>query len=160
MIGASERRKVMSFQQDDAVTYARLGKAAADFQKSITISLPIDAAVEALRGAIQRFDLWVLHEIDPQALLARGGFAIRPARQILFFHPRYMVRILACDPAAVLEAPLKIALIDTPDAGVMVRWPDPQRAFSRYGSAPLAALGRELAVLCDEMVAAAFSGGG
>ena len=30
-----------------------------------------------------------------------------PAGQLLFFHPRHVVRILAADPAALLEVPLK-----------------------------------------------------
>jgi hypothetical protein len=44
--------------------------------------------------------MWVLHEINPQMLLARGGVEIGAARQILFFHPAIMARLLAADSSA------------------------------------------------------------
>jgi uncharacterized protein (DUF302 family) len=76
-------------------------------------------------------------------LLKRGGYAIRRTRQILFFHPRLMVRVLGADPSALLEAPLKIVVMEETD-GVTARWPAPQALFGRYGNEPLAKLGREL----------------
>jgi uncharacterized protein (DUF302 family) len=109
-----------------------------------------------LRAAIVAADLWVLHEIDPQTLLSRGGFSILPARQVLFFHPRYVARMLSADPAALLEAPLKIALLEMPQGGSRLHWLDPAAAFSRYGNPALTELGKELAALCEKIVAAAL----
>jgi uncharacterized protein (DUF302 family) len=60
-----------------------------------------------LRSEIEAADLWNLQEIGPQALLSHEGYAMGPARQLLYFHPRYVVRILAADSAALLEVPLK-----------------------------------------------------
>jgi len=93
--------------------------------------------VARLHLAIEAADFWVLHETDPQALLLRGGCAIGPARQILFFHPRFMVRLLAADPAALLEAPLKFGVIELSAGNVMLRWADPAAAFARYGNRAL-----------------------
>jgi uncharacterized protein (DUF302 family) len=107
--------------------------------------------VTALKAAIESADLWLLHEIDPQALLRRGGIAIGPARQLLFFHPRYMKRLLDAEPAAILEAPLKFALL-TDAAGVVVRWYDPVRTFRRYGNVALDALAAELSALCSRII--------
>jgi hypothetical protein len=40
-------------------------------------------------------------------LLSHEGYAMSPTHQLLLLHPRYVVRILAADPAALLEVPLK-----------------------------------------------------
>jgi uncharacterized protein (DUF302 family) len=101
-----------------------------------------------LRDAIIANDVWVLHEIDPQMLLRKGGYAIAAARQILFFHPRLMARLLSTDTAALIEAPLKFAVTELEGGGVAVRWLDPEAAFARYKHPELTSLGNELAQLC------------
>ncbi|QND64556.1 DUF302 domain-containing protein [Mesorhizobium loti] len=88
-------------------------------------------------------DIWIIHEIDPQMLLKRGGYIMARTRQILFFHPRYMVRLLGADPAALSEAPLKVVVMEDENA-VTVRWPVPGLLFDRYGHDELSVLGREL----------------
>jgi len=125
------------------------------FQQTRGTSASLEAVVDALKAAIIAADVWVLHEINPQALLRRDGIEIEPARQLLFFHPRYMKRLLDADPAAVLEVPLKFAVL-TEDMGVVLRWYDPICAFDRYGNRELKVLGAELSLLCDGIVATAL----
>jgi len=141
---------------DNAVRYGAVGNSADTFQCTLTCKLPISDAVAQLHEAIGGAGLWTLHEIDPQALLKRGGYAIGPARQILFFHPRFLARILAADPAALLEAPLKFALLETAGGRVVTRWTDPALAFARYENTALADLGLELSAVCEEIATAAF----
>ena len=140
--------------QATKVTYAEPGTSAASFQRSVTCTLPVADIAARLREAIEAAGLWVLHEIDPQALLRRGGYAIGAARQILFFHPDRMASLLAADPSALLEAPLKFAVLELPGGAVVVRWIDPAAAFARYGNPALADLGLDLATACEEIVAA------
>ena len=71
-----------------------------------------------------------------------------------------MVRLLTADPAALLEAPLKLAVMAMPDDPVTVRWIDPAAAFGRYDDPLLAELGRELASSVDRIVATALGNGG
>jgi uncharacterized protein (DUF302 family) len=129
--------------------YGEIGRAASDFQRSRMYALHVSDVVARLRARIEAAELWVLHEIDPQALLQRGGYAIAQARQILFFHPRLVVRLLAVDPAALVEAPLKFVVLELAPSETMVRWNDPTIALGRYGHPALAALGRELAAACE-----------
>ncbi len=143
----------------DAVPYGRPGIAAASFQRSEASALPFGDTVAGLRKQIEAAGLWVLHEIDPQAVLQRAGRTIGPARQILFFHPDPMVRLLQADQAALLEAPLKLAVLALPDGSVAVRWLDPAAAFGRYGNPALAALGQDLAERCERIVAASLQPG-
>lgn len=136
-----------------AVTLSECGPAAASFQRALACTLPVEEIVTRLKERIVAADLWVLHEINPQMLLHRGGYDIGPARQILFFHPRLMSRLLAADSAALLEAPLKFAIIGFPAGRTELRWLDPRKAFARYGSPTLATLGDELAGVCEGIVA-------
>ena len=141
--------------QGAPVVYAEAGQGAAAFQRACKVERPLPETVARLKAAIEVAGLWVLHEIDPQMLLRRGGFAIGPARQILFFHPRFVASLLAADPAALVEAPLKLVLLETAEGSTSLRWTDPAAAFARYGHPALAALGRDLAATCDAIVATA-----
>jgi len=134
------------------VAFSGCGSAASSFQRSVSSSLTVEEVVARLKQGIIAADLWILHEIDPQMLLSRGGIAIGPARQVLFFHPRLMSRLLAADSAALLEAPLKFAVIGFPDGQAELRWLDPAMAFARYRSPALTELGNELAGLCEGIV--------
>ena len=135
------------------VAFAEAARASKPFQHSRITTGLLSGIVARLRASIEAADLWVLHEIDPQMLLARGGYDIQAARQILFFHPSLMARRLAADSSALIEAPLKFALTQAGDGEVMVRWSDPAAAFARYGNDELAKLGRDLADICDRIIA-------
>lgn len=110
-----------------------------------------DETIAALEAAIQSQDLWIIARLDPQMLLAKGGYRIHPARQLLYFHPRYMARLLSINPAAIVEAPLKFVVLEAPDGAVTVRHPDIGAAFTNYDS--MQSLGSELAEITDRIVA-------
>lgn len=135
-----------------AVPFAAANRASQTFQRSLLVQGTVDGVAARLRGAIAAEGIWVLHEINPQMLLARGGYAIAAARQILFFHPDLMARLLTADSAALIEAPLKFALTEAGQDQVMIRWSDIGAAFARYGHDDLAQLGRDLSVVIDRIV--------
>ena len=133
------------------------GKVDAPHGQHLVISaLHFEETVARLKRALQDQDLWLIHEIDTRMLLRRGGYDIPATRQLLFFHPRYMARLLSAAPAAIVEAPLKLVVMQTPagadtQAGaVFVRCPDPRAMFGRYDG--LAALGEELSSLCIRLL--------
>lgn len=140
------------------VAFAAAERASLSFQHSRMTSGTLSEVVMRLRAAIEAAHLWVLHEIDPQMLLARDSYDIPSARQILFFHPSLMARLLAADSSALIEAPLKFALTQAANGNVMIRWSDPIASFARYGNAELEQLGRDLADICDRIVAGALDG--
>jgi len=135
------------------VSYANVGNISHAFQRWRSCSLPVSEVVARLRPAIEAAGFWNLQEIDTQVLLNRGGYAIEPARQLLFFHPRFVVRLLAADPAALLEVPLKFAILGLPGGMVTVRWVDPIASFARYENSALEDLGHELSEACERIVA-------
>ena len=94
------------------VSYARIGYVSDAFQRWRICPFPVEEVLSQLRSAIESADFWNLHEIDPQALLSHEGYAIAPARLLLFFRPHYVARILTADPAALLEVPLKFIILE------------------------------------------------
>ena len=139
-----------------SVDYREEGRAHEPFQHLRMATLPFAEVLDCLRAAIRDENLLVLHEIDPQTILQSANHVMGQGRQILFFHPRLMARLLEADTSALLEAPLKIAVIAGSGAQVSVRWQDPAGAFARYDNPALAALGSELAQVYERIITQAL----
>jgi uncharacterized protein (DUF302 family) len=116
----------------------------------VASSYVFDETVARLRDAIEVADLWIIDEIDPTALLRKGGFATTRLRQLLWFHPRYMARLLQTDAGALPEVPLKFVIIEE-TAGTTVKAFNPARSFAPY--AKLTPLAAELLDLTERMLA-------
>lgn len=112
-------------------------------------SYGFEETLQRLRQAINDADLWVIHEIDPQALLRRGGYAVTSLRQLLWFHPRFMARLLLTDPGAVPEAPLKF-VVSAAASAVTVTAFNPMLVFSPYPD--LAMVATELFDITNRML--------
>lgn len=113
--------------------------------------LGFNETIAALEAAVAAEELWVVARLDPQMLLAKGGYQILPARQLLYFHPRYMARLLTINPAAIIEAPLKLVVLAAADGAVTVRHPDIGAAFAAYEG--MQALAGELGDITTRIVA-------
>ena len=103
-----------------------------EFQHLVVSRFSFEETIERLKRVLDSENLWLVHEIDPQMLLQRGGYRIHATRQLLFFHPRYMARLLALDPNALIEAPLKLVIMQMPDGSVTLRYQDVTLLFTRY----------------------------
>lgn len=121
------------------------------WQREFRSRLPFEETLLALKDGLQAESLLLIHEIDPQRLAERGGYAIGATRQLLFFHPRYLVRLLEGDSSALMEAPLKLVITEQPDSSVILRHSDVAAAFQRYPA--LSKLGAELDELFQRLVA-------
>jgi hypothetical protein len=137
--------------------YGPVGTQAAHFQRSRSTPLSVAAATDLIKRAIEAADLWILHEIDPQMVVRRDGYAMGDVRQILFYPPRLMARLIAADPASLLEAPGKFAIMAMPGGETMVRWFDPAPSYARYNHPDLTALGQELSGVCERIVESALT---
>jgi len=113
-------------------------------------ALGFEPTLARLKAAIEASGLWIIHQIDPQRLLAQGGYDVLPIRQILFFHPRFAARILELSPNGLMEAPLKLVVLERPDGTVSIFHPDVEPQFARYPG--LETLGTELSLLCRQIV--------
>lgn len=106
------------------------------------IDQPFEQVLTAARKAIINNGFLLLHEINPQAILASHQIVIGPIRQLLFFHPAYMQQLLQTDPDAVIEVPLKLVLREVDGHTTAVTYSNPVLQLQDYSG--LEALGSEL----------------
>ncbi|MGI4810195.1 MAG: DUF302 domain-containing protein [Janthinobacterium lividum] len=137
------------------LVFGQPGTAAAEFQLNITSQRPFSEVLAALRQAIDQAGMKVLHEIDPQGALRSIDQVIGGARLLFFFHPQLLAQLLGIDSSAIVEAPLKLAVLELPDGSVSIRAADPAIAFMRYNNPDLASFGQELSAACGRIVGAA-----
>ena len=98
--------------------------------------------VELLTAAIEEQNLMVVKEIDAQKMLKMVNKKVGGMKQLLFFHPRYMKRIIEINPQGTIEPPFKIAVMERPDGKVIVKYIKPSSLLGKY--AGLEDLGTEL----------------
>ena len=134
---------------DSIITYGSTA-ALPSFQHVGASAYSFEETIDRLKRAIESEDLWLIHEINPQMLLKRSGFEIPPARQLLFFHPRYMKKLLSIDPNALIEAPLKLVVMQMPDDTISVRYLNVEMQFNRYNG--FEKLSEELAMVCKRLI--------
>ena len=134
------------------VTLGKPGTEAASFQISHLSTRSFDEVVTSLRKEIDGAGLRVLQEIDPQKALQGIGQSIGGSRLIFFFHPTHVVTVLETDWTAMVEAPLKLLVMELPEGSVSVRMADPATAFGRYGNSGLADFGKELSTTCQQII--------
>ncbi|HEY9261620.1 DUF302 domain-containing protein [Chitinophaga sp.] len=117
---------------------------------SILLEQPFDTVLSNAREAILHHDFLLLHEINPQAILATRQIITGKIRQLLFFHPVYMKQLLEHDPTAIIEAPLKLVLRATDTGATMLSYHHPARQLQGYTG--LEILGKELQAKMEAIV--------
>lgn len=115
-------------------------------------SYDFDETITRLKQSFEAENLLLIHEINTQQILKMAGIDIKGLRQLLFFHPRYMKLLLETNPAAIIEAPLKMVVMEDDKQRVILRYPHPDDSFGTYEG--LEALGKELSALLERIVAA------
>ncbi len=117
-----------------------------DSQAMVVSAYDFNDTVELLTAAIEEQNLMVIKEIDAQKMLKMANKQVGGMKQLLFFHPRYMKRVLEANPMGTIEPPLKIAVMERPDGKVIVKYIKPSSLFGKYSG--LEEIGKEL----DEIV--------
>jgi len=107
--------------------------------------------VDLLKGAIEEQNLMVVHEIDAQRMLRMVDVQAGGMKQILFFHPRYMKRIMETNRNGGIAPPLKFIVMEMPNGRVMVRYERPTHLLEAYEG--LEDLASELESVVEDLVA-------
>lgn len=110
-----------------------------------------DGTLATLNQAIEGQNLMVVHEINPQQMLRMVRVRVPGMRQILFFHPRYMKRIIETNRHGGIVPPLTLLVMESADGAVIVRYHDPVHQFASY--AGLEDLATELKGVVETIVA-------
>jgi uncharacterized protein (DUF302 family) len=122
-----------------------------DFNIQVKSAHPFDNTIALLKEAILAKDLLLIHEINVQQIVSRFGVESEGLYQLLFFHPRYMQQVLARNNKAVIEAPLKIVIMQTGTSEVHCNYIKPSYLFGRY--ADLEVLGQDLEQIIQKIIA-------
>ena len=122
--------------------------------KSFKTSLSAEDAVAALISGIEAENMRIVAHINGQANAAKMGKEV-PADQILeVFRPDYAIRVWqACKPAGH-DIPLRIHVYEDGD-NIMVACRMPTEVFAPFGSSELDAIGAELDIVFDNILAKA-----
>ena len=91
-----------------------------------------DETVDILKGAIEEQNLMVIFEIDAQKMLRMAGKETKGMKQIFYFHPKYMKRVIEANKAASIQIPLKFIVMEKPDGKVIVRYILPSKLLENY----------------------------
>lgn len=87
--------------------------------------------VDLLKGAIEQQNLMVIYEIDGQKMLQMAGKKVGGMKQLLFFHPAYMVKVVEANEMAGIVIPLKVVVMEK-GGMVMVRYFLPSTTLKTY----------------------------
>jgi uncharacterized protein (DUF302 family) len=93
--------------------------------KEFIVDRPFSIVLSDTKRNIILNDFLLIHEINTKQILAAHHIIIPELRQLFFFHPRYMKEILASDPLAVNEVPLKIVIREIEPDKTSISFPDP-----------------------------------
>lgn len=88
--------------------------------------------LDLLKGAIEEQNLMVIADIDGQKMMRMAGKQTKGMRQIFYFHPKYMRRVIEANPAASIQIPLKLLVMEKPDNTVVVRFLKPSTVLNQY----------------------------
>lgn len=97
---------------------------------------PFGQVYGTLKQRITEHGFLLLHEIDTQAIVAKHGITIPPLRQLLFFEPKYIAQIMANDPLAINDIPLKLVLQEVDTHTTQLSFKNPVDSLQDYGLNP------------------------
>lgn len=117
-----------------------------------TVKAPFDKVVTDLKRAITGQKMVIIKEVPYQQMLSMVGVKAEKMMGFEIFHPRYGKAIYGSDPAALMEAPLRILVRET-SGKISLEYRKPSVVFAPYSG--LSALGKELDGVFANIVAGA-----
>lgn len=124
--------------------------AAQDGRITTTSRIPFTRVAEGLERAIADQRMALVCHANAQRGAAARGVTIKGNQVMMVFRNDFAVRLLAADPQAGFEAPIRIYLYENPDGTATVSYVPPTVVFARYPHPEVQAVAREL----DPMVKA------
>tara|TARA_R110002049_G_scaffold188846_5_gene357295 strand:- start:544 stop:972 length:429 start_codon:yes stop_codon:yes gene_type:complete len=94
--------------------------------------LPFANTVSALTGAIEDSNLMVIKVVDAQKMLRMAGKKTKGMKQIFFFHPKFMKRVMEANKMATIQIPLKLIVMEKPDGKTVIRYFMPSTLLNKY----------------------------
>ena len=119
-------------------------------QLIVGVPCPLERATTVVVSTLEQWGFLVFAE-EPAASLTNAFITRSVARQVLALDPRHANLILAHNPSALIELPLKFMILAS-GGGATVRCNDPAVVFATYDG--LALVAEELSALCQSVLRA------
>jgi uncharacterized protein (DUF302 family) len=115
-----------------------------DGRVTATSRAPFSQVSQALEQAITDAKMTLVCRADAQRGAAARGVTIKGNQVFMVFRNDFAVRLLAADPAAGFEAPIRIYLYENPDRTATVAYTPPTAVFAPYARPEVRAIAAEL----------------
>jgi uncharacterized protein (DUF302 family) len=119
---------------------------------TVKSTAPFGRVAEALERAVTGEKMAVVCHANAQRGAAGRGVTIKGNQVLMVFRNDFAVRLLAADPAAGFEAPIRIYVYENPDGTATVSYMPPRAVFAPYRHAEVQAIARELDVIFKAIV--------
>jgi uncharacterized protein (DUF302 family) len=105
---------------------------------------PFPKVAEALERAITEEKMGLVCHANAQRGAAGRGVTIKGNQVLMVFRPDFAIRLLAADPRAGFEAPIRIYVYENADGTATVSYLPPSAVFAPYRSPEVQAIAGEL----------------
>ena len=105
---------------------------------------PFQKVAEALERAITEEKMGLVCHANAQRGAAGRGVTIKGNQVLMVFRPDFAIRLLAADPRAGFEAPIRIYVYENADGTATVSYLPPSAVFAPYRNPEVQAIGAEL----------------
>jgi len=111
---------------------------------TVKSTAPFGRVAEALERAVTDEKMGLVCHANAQRAAAGRGVTIKGNQVLMVFRNDFAVRLLAADPAAGFEAPIRIYLYENGDGTATVSYLPPSGIFAPYRHPEVQAVAREL----------------
>lgn len=159
-VGLSRRRALAALLPAIPLAAVWTAPAAAQGGRAVAVSrAPFARVVEALERAIAEEKMALVCHANAQRGAAARGVSIRGNQVLMVFRNDLAVRLLAADPAAGFEAPIRIYAYENPDGTTTVAYLPPSVVLAPYRHPEVQAVARELDPIFKAIVDRAVAAG-
>ena len=117
---------------------------AQDGRITVKSTAPFERVAEALERAVTEEKMGLVCHANAQRAAAGRGVTIKGNQVLMVFRNDFAVRLLAADPAAGFEAPIRIYVFENGDGTATVSYLAPSAVFAPYRHPEVQAVAREL----------------
>lgn len=117
---------------------------AQDGRITVKSTAPFGRVAEALERAVADEKMGLVCHANAQRSAAGRGVTIKGNQVLMVFRNDFAVRLLAADPAAGFEAPIRIYVYENPDGTATVSYLPPSVVFAPYRHPGVQAVARDL----------------
>jgi uncharacterized protein (DUF302 family) len=125
---------------------------------TVTTPGPFVRVTEALERAITEEKMALVCHANAQRGAAARGVTIKGNQVLMVFRNDFAVRLLAADPTAGFEAPIRIYVYENPDGTATLSYVPPSMLFALYQNAEVQAVARELDAIFKTIVERGMAG--